>query len=81
MPMHRLDCRVRSPAGGLIGVLRAGDMIPLTTWGRLLTSCSLLIGIFFIAMPLACVGGSFFKQFDLMTSEHLRRERERQSTS
>ena len=36
-----------------------GDVSPVTEWGQIAAAVAMFVGIFFLAMPLAIIGGSF----------------------
>ena len=48
-----------------------GDIYPLTFGGKMLTVATMFIGIFFIAMPLSIIGGSFVEAWDSLQSKIL----------
>lgn len=45
-----------------------GEILPLTPSGRVTMFCSLISGVFFIAMPLAIIGTNFTSEWDTRTA-------------
>jgi hypothetical protein len=43
-----------------------GDVNPQTPWGKVMAAITMFVGIFFLAMPLAIIGGSFNEAWDRM---------------
>jgi hypothetical protein len=54
-----------------------GDMNPRTPQGQMVAVLTMVVGVFFLAMPLAVVGGSFHAAWARAEAEHLLTENEK----